>query len=76
MAYGRVPGLVGDRDQVLRVMGRALTRIRNLLLLLRCCTQDLSKVSSCEWLWDLRTVNLLVLFYDIECEGKLKPDYG
>ena len=29
-----------------------------------------SKLSA--WLWDLRTVNLLRLFYDIECEGKLK----
>ena len=29
MSRGRMPSLVGDRGQVLRVLGWALTRIRN-----------------------------------------------
>ena len=35
MSRGRMPSLVGDRGQVLRVLGWALTRIRNLSLVLR-----------------------------------------
>ena len=36
---GRMPSLVGDRGQVLRVLGWALTRIRNLSLVLCSGTQ-------------------------------------
>ena len=32
----RMPSLVGDRGQVLRVLGWALTRMRNISLVLRC----------------------------------------
>ena len=35
MSRGRMPSLVGDRGQVHRVLGWALTRIRNLSLVLR-----------------------------------------
>ena len=35
----RMPSLVGDRGQVLRVLGWALTRIRNLSLVLHSRTQ-------------------------------------
>ena len=36
---GRMPSLVGDRGQVLRVLGWALTRIRNLSLVLQSDSQ-------------------------------------
>ena len=39
MSRGRMPTLVGDRGQVLRVLGLALTRIHNLSLVLRSGTQ-------------------------------------
>ena len=32
----RMPNLVGDRGPVLRVLGWALTRMRNIALVLRC----------------------------------------
>ena len=35
----RMPSLVGDRGQVLRVLGSALTRICNLSLVLYCDSQ-------------------------------------
>ena len=44
---GRMPSLVGDSGQVLRVLGWALTRIHNLLLVLQCCKQDISTVAVC-----------------------------
>ena len=46
-SHGRMPSLIGDRGQVLRVVGWALTTICNLSLVLRCCTQDLSRVVVC-----------------------------
>ena len=36
---GRMPSLVGDRGQVLQVLGWALTRIRNLSLVLQSDSQ-------------------------------------
>ena len=42
-----MPSLVGDSGQVLGVLGWALTRIRNLLLVLQCCRQDVSTVAVC-----------------------------
>ena len=47
---GGLPSLVGDSGQVLGVLGWALTRIRNLrnlLLVLQCCRQDISTVAVC-----------------------------
>ena len=42
---GRMPILVGDRGQVLRVLGWALTRIRNLSLVLQYDSQGSSTVA-------------------------------
>ena len=42
MSHGRMPSLVGDRGQVLRVLGWASTRIRNLSLVLSCPFQEYS----------------------------------
>ena len=42
---GRIPSLVGDSGKVLGVQGWALTRRRNLLLVLQCCRQDISTVA-------------------------------
>ena len=36
---GHIPSLVGDHSQMPRVLGWALTRIRNILLVLRCSIQ-------------------------------------
>ena len=44
---GRMPNLVGDRGQVLRVLGWALTRIRNLSVVLRSGTQGSWTVVVC-----------------------------
>ena len=44
---GRMPSLVGDSGQVLGVLGWALTRIRNLPLVMHCCRQDISTVAAC-----------------------------
>ena len=44
---GRMPSLVGDSGQVLGVLGWALTRIRNLPLVMHCCRQDISTVAVC-----------------------------
>ena len=44
---GRMPSLVGDSGQVLGVQGWALTRMRNLPLVLQCCRQDISTVAVC-----------------------------
>ena len=55
---GRMPILVGDSGQVLGVLGWALTRIRNLSLVLQCCGQDISTVvcveQSCDLFTDIR----------------------
>ena len=42
-----MPSLVGDSGQVLGVLGWALTRIRNLPLVMHCCRQDISTVAAC-----------------------------
>ena len=39
-SHGRMPSLVRDHGQVLPVLGWALTRIRNLLLVLHCDTAE------------------------------------
>ena len=44
---GRMLSLVGDSGQVLGVLGWALTRIRNLPLVLQCYRQDMSAVAAC-----------------------------
>ena len=44
---GCMPSLVGDSSQVLGVLGWALTRMRNLPLVLQCCRQDISTVAVC-----------------------------
>ena len=44
---GRLPSLVGDSSKVLGVLGWASNRIRNLLLVLQCCRQDISTVAVC-----------------------------
>ena len=44
---GRMLSLVGDSGQVLGVLGWALTRIRNLPLVLQCYRQDMSVVAVC-----------------------------
>ena len=44
---GRMPSLVGDSGQVLGVQGWALTRMRNLLLVMQCRRQDISTVAVC-----------------------------
>ena len=36
----RMPSLVGDRGPVLRVLGWALTRMRNIPLVLRCSREE------------------------------------
>ena len=43
----RVLSLVGDSGQVLRVLGWALTRIRNLSLVLQCDSQGSCTVAVC-----------------------------
>ena len=43
-SHGHMPSLVGDSGQVLGVVGWALTRMRNLPLVLQCCRQDISTV--------------------------------
>ena len=57
-SHSHMPNLVGDSDQVHGVLGRALTRIHNLLLVLQCCRQDISTVlcveQSSELLTDIR----------------------
>ena len=42
-----MPSLVGDGGQVLRVLGWALTRIRNLSLVLQCDSQGSCIVAVC-----------------------------
>ena len=44
---GRMPSLVGDSGQVLGVDGWALTRMRNLPLVLQCRRQGISTVAVC-----------------------------
>ena len=44
---GHMPSLVGDRGQVLRVLGWALTGIHNLLLVLHSGIQGRSTVAVC-----------------------------
>ena len=44
---GRMPSLVGDRGQMLQVLGWALTRIRNLSLVLQYDRQGSSTVAVC-----------------------------
>ena len=44
---GRMPSLVGDSGQLLGVLGRALTRICNLTLVLQYRKQDVSTVAVC-----------------------------
>ena len=44
---GRIPSLVGDSGQVLGAQRWALTRMRNLTLVLQCCRQDISTVAVC-----------------------------
>ena len=46
-SHGRMPGLVDESGQVLVVQGWALTRIRNLLLVLQYCRKDSSTVTVC-----------------------------
>ena len=45
--HGHMPSLVGDSGQVLGVLSWALTRMRNLPLVLQWCTQDISTVAAC-----------------------------
>ena len=45
---GRMLSLVGDSVQVLGVQGWALTRMRNLPLVMQCRRQDISTVAVCE----------------------------
>ena len=45
--HGCMSILVGDSGQVLGVLGWALTRMRNLPLVLQCCRQDISTVAVC-----------------------------
>ena len=42
-----MPSLVGDAGQVLRVLGWALTRIRNFTLVLQCDSQGSCTVAVC-----------------------------
>ena len=44
---GCMPSLVDDSGQVLGVLGRALTGIHNLPLVLQCCRQEMSTVAVC-----------------------------
>ena len=47
-SHGRMPSLVvGESGQVLGVVDWALTRIRNLPLVLQYCRQDISTVAMC-----------------------------
>ena len=48
-SHGHMPSLVGDRGQVLRVLGWALTRICNLSLVLYCATQGSCQNGGCVW---------------------------
>ena len=43
----RMPSLVGDRGLVLRVLGWALTRMRNISLVVGCSTQESSRGVAC-----------------------------
>jgi len=56
---GRMPSLVGDIGRVLGVLGWALTRIRNLPLVLQCCIDKIFQQwvcveQSCELFTDIR----------------------
>ena len=44
---GCMPSLVDDSGQVPGVLGRALTGIHNLPLVLQCCRQEMSMVAVC-----------------------------
>ena len=44
---GHMPSLVGDSGQVLRVLGWALTEMRNLPVVQQCCRQEMSTVAVC-----------------------------
>ena len=46
-SHSPMSSLVGDSGQVLGALGWALTRMRNLLLVLQCCKQDISTVAVC-----------------------------
>ena len=46
-SHGHMPSLVGGSGQVLGVLGWALTRMCNLLLVLQCCRQDVLTVAVC-----------------------------